>query len=52
MNSMIRRLSLRSLNSTLLRNIAQVYGIKPVPEFPPVLEDIAVIVDKSVPPGA
>ncbi len=32
--------TLRALNPT--------YGIMPVPEFPPVLEDIAVIVDESV----
>ena len=32
--------TLRALNPT--------YGIAPVPEFPPVLEDIAVIVDESV----
>ncbi len=32
--------TLRALNAT--------YEIKPVPEFPPILEDIAVIVDESV----
>ncbi len=32
-----------------LRNIAPVYGILPVSEFPPVYEDIAVIVDESMP---
>ncbi|MFZ1041491.1 MAG: phenylalanine--tRNA ligase subunit beta [Anaerolineales bacterium] len=32
--------ALRALNPT--------YGISPVPEFPPVLEDIAIIVDESV----
>jgi len=32
--------TLRALNPT--------YGIAPVPEFPPVLEDISVIVDESV----
>src|ERR1700690_1274162 len=31
-----------------LRSINPTYGIMPVPEFPPVLEDIAVIVDESV----
>jgi phenylalanyl-tRNA synthetase beta chain len=34
------------LNS--LRGIDPTYGITPVPEFPPVYEDIAVIVDESV----
>ena len=33
----------------LLRSITPTYGIMPVPEVPPVLEDIAVIVDESVP---
>jgi len=33
----------------LLRNITPTYGIVPVPDVPPVLEDIAVIVDESVP---
>jgi phenylalanyl-tRNA synthetase beta chain len=32
-----------------LRNAQPTYGIVPVPEVPPVLEDIAVIVDESVP---
>lgn len=32
-----------------LRNVEPSYGIIPVPEVPPVLEDIAVIVDESVP---
>ncbi|HZJ23699.1 MAG TPA: hypothetical protein VFD54_10340, partial [Anaerolineales bacterium] len=32
-----------------LRSITPTYGIAPVPEVPPVLEDIAVIVDESVP---
>jgi phenylalanyl-tRNA synthetase beta chain len=31
-----------------LRALYPTYGITPVPEFPPVLEDIAVIVDESV----
>ena len=31
-----------------LRNATPTYGIAPVSEFPPVLEDIAVIVDESV----
>ncbi|HEU0296057.1 MAG TPA: phenylalanine--tRNA ligase subunit beta [Anaerolineales bacterium] len=31
-----------------LRGIDPTYGITPVPEFPPVYEDIAVIVDESV----
>ncbi len=31
-----------------LRAISPAYGIVPVPEFPPVYEDIAVIVDESV----
>jgi len=31
-----------------LRNVNPTYGIIPVPEFPPVYEDIAVIVDESV----
>ena len=31
-----------------LRTLSPTYGIMPVPELPPVLEDIAVIVDKSV----
>lgn len=34
---------------SLLRNAAPTYEIKPVSEFPPVYEDIAVIVDESVP---
>ncbi|MCI0608636.1 MAG: phenylalanine--tRNA ligase subunit beta [Anaerolineae bacterium] len=33
----------------LLRTITPTYGIIPVPEVPPVLEDIAVVVDESVP---
>jgi phenylalanyl-tRNA synthetase beta chain len=33
----------------LLRTMTPTYGIVPVPEVPPVLEDIAVIVDESVP---
>jgi phenylalanyl-tRNA synthetase beta chain len=32
-----------------LRNAAPTYEIKPVSEFPPVYEDIAVIVDEAVP---
>ena len=32
-----------------LRAASPAYGIVPVPEFPPVFEDIAVIVDESVP---
>ncbi len=32
----------------LLRKSAPTYGIIPVPEFPPVYEDIAIIVDESV----
>ncbi len=32
-----------------LRAASPTYGILPVPEFPPVLEDIAVIVDDSLP---
>jgi len=32
-----------------LRSISPTYGIVPVSEFPPVYEDIAVIVDESVP---
>lgn len=32
-----------------LRTASPAYGIVPVPEFPPVFEDIAVIVDESVP---
>ena len=32
-----------------LRSIAPTHEVTPVPEFPPVLEDIAVIVDESVP---
>jgi phenylalanyl-tRNA synthetase beta chain len=32
-----------------LRALNPVYGIVPVSEFPPVYEDIAVIVDESVP---
>jgi phenylalanyl-tRNA synthetase beta chain len=34
---------------TLLRNTTPTYGIKPVSEFPPVFEDIAVTLDESVP---
>ena len=33
----------------LLRSITPTYDIVPVPDVPPVLEDIAVIVDESVP---
>jgi phenylalanyl-tRNA synthetase beta chain len=33
----------------LLRAIAPAYGITPVSEFPPVYEDIAIILDESVP---
>jgi len=32
----------------LMRQAAPTYGIKPVSEFPPVYEDIAIIVDESV----
>jgi len=32
----------------LLRSLTTTYGIVPVPDVPPVLEDIAVIVDESV----
>jgi phenylalanyl-tRNA synthetase beta chain len=32
-----------------LRSIHPTYGVRPVSEFPPVYEDIAVIVDESVP---
>lgn len=32
-----------------LRAASPAYGVVPVPEFPPVFEDIAVIVDESVP---
>jgi phenylalanyl-tRNA synthetase beta chain len=35
-----------------LRALNPVYGIAPVSEFPPVYEDIAVIVDESVPAGS
>jgi phenylalanyl-tRNA synthetase beta chain len=35
----------------LLRSMTPTYGIVPVPEVPPVLEDIAVIVDEAVPAG-
>ena len=31
-----------------LRNVTPTYGIAPVSEFPPVLEDIAIIVDEAV----
>ncbi|MBL8110547.1 MAG: phenylalanine--tRNA ligase subunit beta [Anaerolineales bacterium] len=31
-----------------LRNLQPTYGVTPVSEFPPVLEDIAIIVDESV----
>ena len=40
------------LESSIWRNCARLsptYGIVPVSEFPPVYEDIAVIVDESVP---
>ncbi|HEY2980042.1 MAG TPA: hypothetical protein VGJ22_02580, partial [Anaerolineales bacterium] len=37
------------LDLAALRSAAPAYGIEPVPDFPPVLEDIAVIVDESVP---
>ena len=33
----------------LLRHATPTYGIAPVSEFPPVYEDIAIIVDESVP---
>ena len=36
------------LDLETLRVLNPTYGITPVPEFPPVLEDIAVIVDESV----
>ena len=36
-------------NLDLLRSITPTYDIVPVPDVPPVLEDIAVIVDESVP---
>ncbi len=35
-------------NLETLRALNPTYGIAPVPEFPPVLEDIAIIVDESV----
>jgi len=33
----------------VLRSVSPTYGIKPVADVPPVLEDIAVILDESVP---
>jgi len=33
----------------MLRSISTSYEVKPVPEVPPVLEDIAVILDESIP---
>ncbi len=33
----------------ILQSLAAVYQIAPVPEFPPVLEDIALIVDEATP---
>ena len=36
-------------NLEAMRAVSPDYGIRAVPEFPPVLEDIAVIVDESVP---
>ncbi len=33
----------------VLRNVTPTYGILPVSEYPPVFEDIAIIVDESVP---
>jgi phenylalanyl-tRNA synthetase beta chain len=32
-----------------LRSVSPAYGIKPVADVPPVLEDIAIILDESVP---
>jgi phenylalanyl-tRNA synthetase beta chain len=32
-----------------LRKLPPIYEVRPVPEFPPILEDIALIVDESVP---
>jgi phenylalanyl-tRNA synthetase beta chain len=40
---------LAEFDLSALRQITPSYGIQPVPEVPPVLEDIAVIVDESVP---
>jgi phenylalanyl-tRNA synthetase beta chain len=37
------------LDLDLLRGFPPAYAVAPVPEFPPVLEDIAVIVDESIP---
>lgn len=34
---------------TALRSVQPVYAVRPVPEYPPVYEDIAVIVDEAVP---
>ena len=33
----------------VLRAVVPIYEVKPVPEFPPILEDIALIVDESIP---
>ena len=33
----------------LLRAIPEAYAIQPVPAFPPVIEDLAVIVDETIP---
>jgi phenylalanyl-tRNA synthetase beta chain len=37
------------LDMAALQSLSPVYQLRPVPEFPPVLEDIAVIVDEGVP---
>jgi len=34
---------------TALRSIQPTYAVRPVPEYPPVYEDIALIVDESIP---
>jgi phenylalanyl-tRNA synthetase beta chain len=38
--------------SALLETIPERYRVETVPSFPPVLEDLAIIVDESVPAGA
>ncbi len=37
--------------NTVLSSAPRVYTVQPVPVFPPVLEDIAVIVDEDIPAG-
>lgn len=44
-----RRVLAAEFDLQLLQSVSPHYEVKPVPEFPPILEDIALIVDENVP---